>query len=138
MKNPILQSLAAILLSIVIALMLLSTVEVIGAVLIPFPEGVELTREVVEEHVANYPAWGILLTGVLGWSLTMFIVCWLATRLGANRHPAHGYGIGALLLAAAAFNIASLPYALWFKIVSIVVLPLSMYLGVFLARARTI
>ena len=60
------------------------------------------------------------------------------TRLGTARHPAHGIVVGALLLSLAAFNMAMLPYPIWFPIVNVVTFPLGTILGVRLARSRRV
>lgn len=137
MKNPILRSIGSILLSLAVAILLLASIEGIGAVLYPFPADFDGTREAVAEQVANYPSLILFLVGVVGWWLTMVIACWLATRYGANRHPAHGIGVGVLLLAGALFNISQLPYPLWFTIAEVITLPLGIYAGVFLAKQRS-
>jgi hypothetical protein len=137
MKNPILQSTGSILLGVVIALILLSAIEGMSAVLHPFPSGTDQTREAVAQHVANYPAWVLFLLGGIGWSLTVLVSCFLATRYGTRQHPAHGISVGVLLLAAAALNISMLPYPTWFIIVAIVLLPMSMYVGVTSVRKRS-
>lgn len=131
---PVLQSIGALFLSVVAALLMLSGIELISALLHPFPVGVEQTRESMTQHVANYPAWVLFLLGGLGWALTLLACCYLATRYGAGRHPAHGYGLGILMLAAAAFNIWMLPYPAWYVLLAIVLLPTGMVLGVRLAR----
>jgi hypothetical protein len=69
--------------------------------------------EVCKAHVAKYPLWVLALV-VVGWGATVFVSAWLATRLGARRHPAQGIVIGSILVAAVAFNMFMLPYPLWF------------------------
>ncbi|MCB1669938.1 MAG: hypothetical protein R3F41_07815 [Gammaproteobacteria bacterium] len=136
-NNPALKSAGAILLSVLVALLLLSAIEGISAVLHPFPADFDQTYESMAQHVANYPAWVLFLLGGIGWGLTALAASFLATRFGARRHPAHGMAIGILLVAAAAFNISMLPYPNWFVLVDVVLLPLGVYLGVILARAGT-
>jgi hypothetical protein len=46
----------------------------------------------------------------VGWGLAMLAGTWVATRIGAGRHPVHGYVIGLILLAAAVVNMLMLPY----------------------------
>lgn len=106
------------------ALVLLIAIEGISALLHPFPPGTEQTRESMARHVANYPAWVLFLLGGVGWALTALIASFLATRFGAHRHPAHGVGVGMLFMAAAVFNIAMLPYPIWFISVDVIMLPM--------------
>ncbi len=134
--KSILRSTAAVILSLVVALALVVAIEVISAVMHPFPEDFGGTREEVAAHVANYPAGVLALLGGAGYALTMGVSVWLATRLGSSRHPAHGYGVGALLLAALIFNMSMLPYPLWFVVLDLILLPACIYLGVKLGRGE--
>ncbi len=129
MTKLILQNIGAILFSIFVAIMLLAGIEWVGAILHPFPTDFAGTREEVMQHVAIYPTWGLFIGGI-GWAITMFIATWLATRLSSNRHPVYGIGIGFLLLGGAIFNMAMLPYPLWFWILCLILLPLGIYFGV--------
>ncbi len=130
MTKLILQNAGAILLSFFVALLLLACIEWVGAaVLHPFPADFAGTREEVMQHVAIYPTWALFVGGI-GWVITMITATWLATRLSSNRHPAYGIGIGLLLLGGAIFNMAILPYPLWFWILCLVLLPLGIYFGV--------
>ena len=60
---------------------------------------------------------------------------WIATRMGAGRHPAHGNAIGSLLLLAAAFNMFMLPYPVWFELGNLLILPLAIFGAVKVGRA---
>ena len=91
-------------------------VEVISSILHPFPPGIDPADfEACKEHVARYPT-AVLLLCAMGWWLTIFVSCWMATRLGARRHPVHGIIVGVILLALAVCNMAMLPYPGWFWI----------------------
>ena len=68
----------------------------------------------------------------------MFISAWLATRLGSDRKPIHGYIVGAILIAAVIFNISMLPYPTWFSLLNLVVLPAALYFGVRLGQSRQV
>jgi hypothetical protein len=105
------------------------------AMLYPFPPGADTSdAEAVRVQVANYPHW-ILALAVVLWGGTVFVSAWIATRLGAGRHPAHGIGVGALLCLAAAVNMSMLPYAIWFEVACAVVFPLAIYFAVRAGRA---
>ena len=129
MTKLILQNIGAILFSIFVAIMLLAGIEWVGTILHPFSADFAGTREEVMQHVAIYPAWGLFIGGI-GWAITMIIATWLATRLSSNRQPVYGIGIGLLLLSGAIFNMAMLPYPLWFWILCLILLPLGIYFGV--------
>jgi hypothetical protein len=130
----VLRSVGALIAGLVAAMALIVAVEVVSMMVHPFPPGVDPSDfEVCAAHVAKLPA-GVLALGVAGWGLTALVGAWVATRLGTNRHPAHGIVIGALLFLGAAFNMYMLPYAAWFKVANVVVLPLATLWGVRLGR----
>ena len=67
--------------------------------------------------------------------MTVFVSSWLATRLGTGRHLAHGLVVGAILFAAVVFNMAMLPYPIWFW-VNLIVFPIACLWGAKLAQGR--
>jgi hypothetical protein len=128
------RSIGAILAGLVVAMVLIVAIEVVTIGFHPFPDGADTTdHAVVEAHVEKFPHW-VLAIAVAGWGITTFVSAWIATRLGAGRHLAHGVAIGMLLLAAAAFNMYMLPYPVWFEIANLIILPLSILAAVKLGR----
>ena len=135
MARSIIRSVGSVILSLVVALVLVIALEGASAVLHPFPPGFEGTHDEMVEHVARYPGW-VLAVVVVAWGTTTFISTWLATRLGAGRHPAHGIVVGLLLLLAVIFNMYVLPYPIWFEVLNLVVFPLGSYYGAKLGRGE--
>ncbi len=135
MIGLLMRSVGAIVASLVVATVLIIAVEAVSAIFYPFPPGVDTSDiEVVKTHVANCPHW-VLALAVVGWGGTVFASAWLATRLGAGRHPAHGIAVGSLLFLAAAFNMFMLPYPIWFEIVNLLIFPLAIFGAVKVGRA---
>ena len=108
------------------AFALLITVEGFSAVVHPLPTDFQGTTEEVCAHVARYPAW-VLATVVPMWGFTAFASVWVAGRIG-NRWG--GLFVGTLLFAGAAFNLAMLPYPLWFKVAMPIALLVAVAVGV--------
>jgi hypothetical protein len=135
MLGSIIRSASAVIFGLVAALLLVIAVEGFSAIVYPFPEGFNGTPAEMMEHVAAYPN-RVLAVVVPMWGSTVFFSSWLATRLGANRHPAHGYGIGILLFVAVIFNMYMLPYPLWFEISNLLSFSLAIYWGVRLGRTQ--
>jgi hypothetical protein len=126
---------AAVVGALILAFIGVIGVELMSSMLHPVPPGFDPSDlEACKEHVSRYPAAVLFLCGV-GWWLTVLASCWMATRLGANRHPAHGLVVGLILLGLAVFNIAMLPYPGWFWI-NAITFPACCMLGVWLARPR--
>ncbi|REJ85140.1 MAG: hypothetical protein DWQ36_14760 [Acidobacteria bacterium] len=116
MLRSVLRSAGAVALSLLVAFILVVALEWVSSILHPFPEG----EFDMLEHVAAYPQW-VLAFVVVWWGATTFLAAWMATRLGEGRHPAHGWCVGLLLLAAVAMNQSMLPYPLWFEVANYVV-----------------
>lgn len=133
MFRAILRSLLAVVVSLTVAFALVVAVELLCGALHPVPPGVDLNDlEACRDHVASFPD-GVLAIAVAGWSVTVFASVWLATRLGSQRHPAHGYGVGVLLILLVAGNQLMLPYPRWFDVANMTLLPAMMLLAVRLA-----
>lgn len=136
MNRPIVRSIGAIIASLVAAIVIVVITEMLTLSLHPFPEGADTSDPaVMNNHVANFPHW-VLAIAAAGWLLTAFVGAWIATRLGPNRHPAHGYIVGTLLFLTAALNMIVLwePYQDWFKAVNFIGIPLVVFLGIRFAR----
>ncbi len=132
--QPLLRTAGSVLLGLAIALSLVILVEGFGAFIHPFPEGADLgDPEVIKAHVARFPDWALAVV-VVAWGISVFVSVWVATRLGTNRHPAHGIVVGLLLLSAAACNMAMLPYPARFEVANYLLLPLAVFLGVKVGR----
>ena len=129
-----LQSSGAVVAGLAVALALVIAVEGFSELFHPFPPDADKSdMDVCKAHVAIYPTWVLAAAGV-GWVLTVFAASWTAARLGPGRHPMIGAIVGVLLLAAAGFNVAMLPYAGWFKLFCLLLLPTAAIFGVMLAR----
>jgi hypothetical protein len=130
-----LRTLAAILVGIFVAFVLVVAVELVGAAVHPLPEGFGGTPEEMCRHVEHYPPWVLGLV-VPAWALTAFVGTWTAGRIGNLWSFAV---VSLLLLAAVVFNISQLPYPLWFKIGTLVGIPIAIVVGGRLAaRTKTV
>lgn len=135
MIGSIARSVFAVFAALALALLLVIGVELLSSVFHPLPEGLDPhDPAVICEHVARYPPAVLFGAGLL-WGLAVFLSAWLATRLGAARHPAHGVLVGSVLLAAAVANMLMLPYPAWFWVLNLIAFPTGCYLGVRLGRA---
>ncbi|RLS54491.1 MAG: hypothetical protein DWH91_11645 [Planctomycetota bacterium] len=108
-----------------VALILVIAVELISAVIHPVPPGFQGTMDEMCQHVAQYPHWVLGLV-VPAWGGTAFLGTWVARKLG-NRSS--GVIVGLLLLAAVICNVTQLPYAIWFKVVILLVIPVAVLRG---------
>jgi hypothetical protein len=134
----LLRSAGSVMAGLVAAFILIIAAEVFGAIFHPFPPGIDPSdMEACKAHVARFPTW-VLAGGAAFWAGAAFTGSWLATRLGTARHAAHGIVVGAILLALAGFNMAMLPYPIWFPVVNLLTFPLGTILGIRLAKSPRI
>jgi hypothetical protein len=111
--KSVLRTILGIVAGMALALVLVIAVELFSGVVHPVPEGFTGTMEEICEHVARYPDW-ILGVAVAAWSATAFASTWVGARVG-NRWA--GMTVILILALAIGYNIAKLPYAMWFKVV---------------------
>ena len=116
----------SILAGLALALVLVIAVELVSAVVHPVPPDFTGTMDEMCKHVARYPHWVLALV-VVAWGGTTFASTWVTSRMGGR---GCGVFVGLILLAAVVFNIAMLPYPMWFKIANLIAIPAAIYLGV--------
>lgn len=121
----VLRCMVAIIAGMIVAFVVVIGVELFSAVVHPLPPDFNGTMEEMCRHVERYPDWVLALV-VAAWAGAAFAGTWLAGRIG-NR--ACALSVGLLLIAAVVFNVAKLPYTLWFKIVILLVVPIAVVLG---------
>ncbi|MEX2112039.1 MAG: hypothetical protein WD845_02580 [Pirellulales bacterium] len=126
------RAVGAIVAGMLVAFILVVAVELFSAVVHPLPPDFAGTTEEMCQHVERYPHW-VLAVVVPAWAGTAFAGTWIAGRLG-NRGSA--LFVGLLLLAALIFNIAMLPYPIWFKIASLMVIACAIVTGFCLSSRR--
>ena len=105
-----------------LAFVLVIAVEAFSAVVHPFPEGFEGTKDEICAHVEKYPAW-VLAAVVPMWALVVLGGCWVARKISG---PIASLLVGVLLLVAVGFNQWMLPYPIWFEVANFIALPLAM------------
>jgi hypothetical protein len=121
-----LRAMGSVVAGLALALVLVIGVELVSALVHPMPPDFQGTMEEVRAHVARYPQRFLALV-VPAWGATAFGSTWLTTRLGGR---VCGAVVGTILLAGVAFNVAKLPYPMWFKVANLVVIPAVIYLGI--------
>ena len=125
----IIKSVVAVILSVVAAVLMFMAIEGISSILHPWPEDFAGTFEEISHQVETYPAWVLALLGGVGYGATMLVCSSIATRVGHNRSPWHGYGVSAILFSAIVFNMTQLPYPSWFWVLMFAILPPAAYWG---------
>ena len=115
-----------------LALVLVIVVEQFSAVVHPMPPDVPETMDEICKHVERYPQW-VLAVAAAAWGGTAFASTWVTSRMGGRACAAF---VGLILLAALVFNIAKLPYPMWFKVATLIAIPAAIYFGGLRSRSR--
>ncbi len=118
----LLRSIGATVTGMLVAFLLVIAVEFFSAIVHPVPADFDGSAEQMCQHVERYPAW-VLAVVIPAWGAAALAGTWTAGRL-ANRLAA--LFVGLLLLVAVLFNVAMLPYPLWFKVAA----PLAIIAGI--------
>jgi hypothetical protein len=115
----------AVVAGLAVSFVLVIAVELFTGAVHPPPKGFTGTHEEVCRLVESYPPW-VFAAAVPMWGFAAFAGTWTAGRLG-NRWCAAI--IGAFLVAMTVMNVSMLPYPLWFKIASPIVVLVSSVLA---------
>ena len=119
----VLRLIAAVVAGMVTALILVG-VELVSAIVYPTPTDFGGTAEEMREYVADSP---LLAVATVAWGIAAFLGTWVANRIGGRRAA---IVVGLLLLGGLVFNISSLPYTLWFKVVIVPVIVAAIALAI--------
>lgn len=114
---------------LVVVFLLVIAIEYVSYQIHPLPEDFDGTNEALRDHVALFPQGPLAVAG-LAWGVTAFAGTWTAARLG-NRATATTLGV--LLVLAVITNVVQLPYPIWFKIGTPLLIPLASVWGYRLA-----
>lgn len=117
------RALCSIVAGISLAFVLVIAVEFASSILHPLPPDFNGTMDEMCRHVERYPPWVLALV-VPVWGGTTFLSTWVARRIG-NR--VCGALVGLFLLASVVFNIAMLPYPIWFKVANLIAIPAAIH-----------
>lgn len=130
--KTVLRTIAAVVAGLVVLFVLVVAVEAFSNVVHPFPSDFGGTQEEICQHVERYPSW-FLAVVVPMWGFAGLAATGVARWIG----NVYSWGfVGVLLLAALVCNLMMLPYPLWFKVSNLLVMPLAIVAGGWLAGRR--
>ena len=122
----VLRNVGAVVAGLLVLFVLVAAVEVFSNAVHPFPDGFNTeSHEEMCRFIETYPAW-VLGAAVAMWAVAAFAGTWTAAKIG-NLYAAATVGL--LTLAALIFNLAMLPYPVWFKVACLVAIPIALNAG---------
>lgn len=123
--KAVLLGIAGFVAGLVVSLIGIIALEIFDAAVFPPPPDFKGTYDEMCQYVAAHPAW-VLAVAVAAWGVSAFVGAWVARKLGGF-YPAAILAL--LLLAGLVLNISMLPYPIWFKAATLVVIPIALLLG---------
>jgi len=117
--HPVVRSSLAVIAGIVVAVVIVAAIETGAHAIYPAPAGVDLADpEQARQYLQSIPL-GALLLVFTGWTCGAFGGAMVAALIAKARPMFHAGLVGAVVLAAAAANLAALPHPAWFAILGV-------------------
>ena len=120
---PMIRTVVAVLLGLVVALATMLLVEYLGMSLFPLPPGINLDNEDDLARLVASASTGKMLWVLMGWTLAAFVGGWVASRISRRHRKGAALAVGALIVAGVLLNAAMLPHPAWMTVAG-VLLPL--------------
>jgi hypothetical protein len=135
MQNPVFRFLLAVLAGALASMVIVMSLELLGMVLFPLPEGInpfneEQIRTALEE--GKIPT-GALVFVVTAWVCGAFAGSWLAARLALTGKMFAGWCIGTLIFLCSLMMLFELPHPLMMAIAALLLVPVASWWGTTIA-----
>ena len=116
--NPVVRSVLAVIVGMLVAFVLIALVQTIGMRVYPPPSGLDVRdTESLKAMMAQIPL-GALLFVLLAYAAGSVAGGWVAARLSPGSRMMHAMIVGGLLLGAGLMNLMTIPHPVWFWIAS--------------------
>ena len=116
--NPVVRSILAVIMGMLVAFVLIAVVQLIGMRVYPPPAGMDPTNlESLKAARASIPL-GALLFVLLSYAAGSVAGGWLAARIAPRAPMMHAMIVAALLFGAGLMNLMTIPHPAWFWVVS--------------------
>ena len=117
--HPVVRSSLAVIAGVVVAVVVVVAIETAIHEIYPAPSGLDLADpEQARQYMESIPT-GALLLVFTGWTCGAFLGAMVAALVAKARPMFHAGLVGAVVLAAAAANLATLPHPAWFAILGV-------------------
>ena len=116
--NPVIRSILAVIVGVLVAFVLIACVEIIGMRVYPPPDGMNAASlESIRAAMARIPL-GALLFVLLAYTVGSVAGGWVAARFAPSAKMAHAMTVAALLFGAGLMNLMTIPHPPWFWVTS--------------------
>ena len=120
---------AAVIVGVVLMVVQVNAVELFREMAHQFPHKGARTLQDIRAHVERCPSW-VLAVVVMMWGVTALTGVGTAGRIGNVWSAA---AVGMLIVAALVCNVSILPYPLWFRMATLVLIPWAVVAGATIA-----
>lgn len=127
--NPVVRSILAVIIGMLVAFVLIGLVQAIGMRIYPPPPGMDPTDvESIKAAMAQRPLAALLFV-LLSYTTGSVAGGWVAARLAPKAKMTHAMIVAALLFGAGLRNLMTIPHPTWFAVVSSAIYWLSAWSG---------
>ncbi len=116
---PMIRTVVAVLLGLVVALATMLLVEYLGMSLFPLPPGIQLDNEQDLARLVESATLGKKLWVLMAWALASFTGALVASRIGGRRRVGAALCVGGLIVAGVLLNAALLPHPAWMTVAGV-------------------
>lgn len=114
-----LRTILAVFAGLVVAMVVMITLEYFGMSLFPPPPGTRLDTEADLAALVASASLGKQAWVLLGWTIAAFVGGWIASRLSQRHRTGAALAVGVLIVAGVVMNVSMLPHPLWMTVVGI-------------------
>lgn len=127
--NPIVRSILAVIVGMLVAFVLIACVEMVGIRVYPLPTGVDPTNlNAMKAAMATRPPAALLFV-LLAYTVGSVAGGWVAARFAPSAGMMHAMIVAALLFGAGLMNLMTIPHPTWFWATSSVIYFLGAWSG---------
>ena len=114
---------------LVTGFILISLLEMLGHLIFPPPEGIDMMNREELARIMDEISFGGLLSVVLAWFVGTLGAAYIATRVGQYTTMMAAYIIGGIEIGFSAINFLSIPHPTWMIVAGLVAFAGGAYLG---------
>ena len=116
--NPVVRSILAVILGLLVAFVVIALVQMIGIRVYPPPAGMDPTNpESIKAAMAQIPLAALLFV-LLSYAAGSVVGGWVSARFAPKAKMTHAIIVAALLFCAGLMNLMTIPHPMWFAVTS--------------------
>ncbi len=111
----------AIILGIVVAFLVIMSIQMINYSLFPLPEGIDMeNQEAMKEHIQTLPVTAFVIV-LLSYLIGTFVSVFVAIKIAASHFRTIALILGTFLMIMSIINLIRIPHPIWFMIIEVLI-----------------